>query len=37
MDDFPEDPLVPTDEVKARLDKSRRKIAAGNHSGMAGG
>ncbi len=32
IDDFLEDQLELTDEVKARLDESRREIAAGDYS-----
>jgi hypothetical protein len=32
IDDFLEDQLELNDEVKAKLDQSRRKIAAGNHT-----
>lgn len=31
IDDFLEDQLELTDEVKAKLDQSRREIAAGNY------
>jgi hypothetical protein len=32
IDDFLEDQLELTDEVKAKLDESRREIAAGNYT-----
>jgi len=32
IDDFLEDQLEITDEVKAKLDQSRREIAAGNYT-----
>jgi hypothetical protein len=32
IDDFLEDQLELTDEVKARLDESRREIAAGHYT-----
>lgn len=32
IDDFLEDQVELTDEVKARLDQSRRQIAAGNYT-----
>ena len=32
IDDFLEDQLELTDEVKAKLDQSRREIAEGNHT-----
>ena len=32
IDDFLEDPLDLTDEVKAKLDQSRREIADGNYT-----
>ena len=32
IDDFLEDALELTDEVKAKLDQSRREIAAGNYT-----
>jgi hypothetical protein len=32
IDDFLEDQLELTDEVKAKLDQSRREIAAGNYT-----
>jgi hypothetical protein len=39
IDDFLEDQLELTDEVKAKLDESRREIAAGNYPpcGLVGG
>ena len=32
IDDYLEDQLEPTDEVKAKLDQSRREIAAGQYT-----
>ncbi len=32
IDDYLEDQLELTDEVKAKLDQSRREIAEGNHT-----
>lgn len=32
IDDFPEDQLEITDEVKAKLDQSRREIAEGHYT-----
>ena len=32
IDDYLEDPLELTDEIKAKLDQSRREIAAGQYT-----